>query len=114
MVHTGDFTYTSSTGYYTHHKDSSPDKIPFGSAFGCSGSKDGQARINLVGTPFAVNDTFTAGGYLPAGTATCSSNDQVVDIIGGGSCGWMVPTKANAQGDAASTGGWYLKLKLVA
>ncbi len=51
-------------------------------------SSTGRANIDLTGTPFAVNDTFVPDGYRPAGTATFSSDDQVVDLTGGGYCGW--------------------------
>jgi hypothetical protein len=114
LVDTGDFTYAKSSGYCSHNKANNPDRMPLGSAFGCESpsNADANAKIDLTGTPFAIDDTFTVGGYLPGGAATFSSNNQIVDITGGGYCGWNVPTKANAAGeDAAHRGGWYLKLK---
>jgi hypothetical protein len=114
MVHTGDFTFSTSTGYCGHHKSTSPDKIPFGSAFGCESpsNADARARIDLRGTNFAVDDNFATGGYIPAGRIVVSESNQVVDIYGGGYCGWTVPEAANQQGEeAASRGGWFLKLK---
>jgi hypothetical protein len=116
LIHTGDFKYSTSVGFVGHHKSTSPDKIPFGSAFGCESSfvKDGKARIDLTGTPFAIDDTFAFGGWQAAGDAVVSSNGQVVDIQGGGYCGWMVPANANKAGEEnASKGGWYLKVKLL-
>jgi hypothetical protein len=115
LINTGDFKYSNSVGYVGHHKSSSPDKIPFGSAFGCEApsNADGRAKIDLTGTPFAIDDTFVIGGYIPAGNAVLSSNGQVADISGGGYCGWNVPSKANQAGEqAASLGGWHLKVKL--
>jgi hypothetical protein len=114
MVHTGDFTYSTSTGYCGHHRDSSPDKIPFGSAFGCESpsNADARARIDLRGTNFAVDDNFATGGYIPGGRIVVSQSNQVIDIFGGGYCGWTVPEKANAAGEFnASKGGWFLRLK---
>ena len=103
-----------STGYCSHHKQNNPDRIPFGSAFGCESpfSQDGLARIDLRGTPFAIDDDFSHGGYESNGTASFSNDRQVVEIRGGGYCGWMVPTKAKQEGEVKShIGGWYLKLK---
>jgi len=88
--------------------------MPLGSAFGCQspGTADAKATIDLTGTPYAIDDTFTVGGSSPAGVSTFSSNNQIVTITGGGYCGWNVPTTSNTAGENAShRGGWYLKLK---
>jgi len=109
-INTGDFTYSKSTGQCSHYPNNK-FAVPYGSAFGCSGSADGSARIDLTGTPFAIADSFANGGYIPKGSATFSSNNQVVVINGGGSCGWETPSAANAAGEAnAAAGGLYLKV----
>jgi len=53
----------------------------------------GLANVDLTGTPFRVGSsvTWTPGGYMQSGTATRSSGDQIVDITGGGGCGWNGP-----------------------
>lgn len=72
------------------------------------------AKIDLRGTPYAVDDSFDFGGYCATGNVVFSGDNQVADIKGGGHCGWMVPTKANNAGEvAAHLGGWFLKLKLL-
>lgn len=114
LVHTGDFTYSESVGYCGHFKEL-PDKIPYGTAFGCESTNlaDGKAKIDLRGTGYAVDDKFSHHGYYSAGNATYSCNDQVVDLIGGGYCGWIAPVKCDGLEDKSHLGGWYIKLKKV-
>jgi hypothetical protein len=35
-----------------------------------------------------VASTFSVGGFVPNGSIATSSNGQVVDLTGGGFCGW--------------------------
>ena len=91
-VNTGDQVFSSLNGELNHSGGSLVVKsMPYGTAMGCNGSANGTANIDLTGTPFAVNDTFTPGGAGPSGSATFSSNDQVVQVTGGGFCGWNGP-----------------------
>ena len=47
-------------------------------------------NIDLTGTPFYVAaDEFSVYGYGACGTMEYSSGDQVVDLTGGGYCGWV-------------------------
>jgi hypothetical protein len=56
----------------------------------------GGANIDLTGTPFEVApDQFVAKGYLPNGTIQYSSGNQVVNVTGGGNCGWTGPLAAD-------------------
>jgi hypothetical protein len=106
LVDIGDQTFATSTGSLAHSGGSETvTSMPYGVAMDCKGggSHTGLANIDLTGMPFNVIDTFTVGGYIPAGTATFSSNDQVVNPTGGGYCGWITPTPwlynpFNAQG----------------
>lgn len=67
--------------------------MPYATAVGCkSGSANGTANIDLIGTPFAVDDPFALRGFRPVGSTTFSSNDQVVNATGGGFCGSNGPT----------------------
>ncbi|OJT18974.1 hypothetical protein BO221_36235 [Archangium sp. Cb G35] len=61
----------------------------FGEAGDCVGpnSSTGRANVDLRGTPFAVTATWATTGYAAKGGYTLSSNDQVVNVTGGGSCG---------------------------
>ena len=52
-----------------------------------TGTANGTANVNLQGTPFAVDDTFVTDDP-GIGGATFSQLDQVVDLTGGGGCGW--------------------------
>jgi hypothetical protein len=116
-VHTGDFTYSTSQGYVGHHNGSNPRQMPYGTAWGCESpnNADASARIDLTGTPFAVDDQWVTSGYMAAGRANLSANNQIVDIVGGGYCGWHIPKdaqNAGAEGEGAK-GGWHLKLKVI-
>ena len=63
----------------------------YATAMGCDGDlANGTANIDLQGTPFAVDDTFVTDD-LGIGSATFSASDQVVDLTGGGFCGWTPP-----------------------
>lgn len=112
-IHTGDWTYATNTGYVNHYT-SKPDRVPFGTAFGCQGPflADGVAKIDLRGTPYAVSDKFTFRGSSPAGSVNVSENGQVVILNGGGYCGWIAPDSA-ADDTQAHEGGWYLQLVLL-
>ena len=88
IVNTGDQLFSTSTGSLNHSGGATVViSMPYGTAFGCNGTANGTANIDLTGTPFAVNDTFTPGGAGPLGSSTFSSNSQVVQVTGGGFCG---------------------------
>jgi len=112
-IHTGDWTHATNTGYINHYKPK-PDRVPFGTAFGCEGTNkdDGIAKIDLRGTPYAVSDKFTNRGYMSAGSVKVSENGQVVDLRGGGYCGWIAPDEAKNE-TQAHEGGWYIQLVLL-
>ena len=106
LVNTGDYLFSTSTGYISHQNTS---RVPFGTARDCYnwGSSYGQANVDLRGTSFAVNDTWSLGGFQAAGTSNFSFNDQVVNVTGGGYCGWNHVT---GTGDPTA-GGFYLTLE---
>jgi hypothetical protein len=86
-----DYQFSQSTGYipgwnWTH--------VAYGSAGDCAGgwSQTGRANVNLMTLPFAVTATWQLSGYIPAGSATMSQNNQVVDATGGGICGGESPS----------------------
>jgi hypothetical protein len=114
FVHTGDFTYATSTGFYSHHGLEYGGKVPYASAFDCEGlnSSFGVAHVDLQGTPFAVDTAFEHAGCNSHGRSNFSVNDQFVVLEGGGFCGWICPRLADNE-TKATQGGWFLKLKLV-
>jgi hypothetical protein len=72
-----------------------PKYATYGSAADCYGigSQLGTANIDLHGTVFALGDaqTFSTGGFGPAGTQSVSADRQVVNLTGGGWCGGTGP-----------------------
>jgi hypothetical protein len=61
----------------------------FGEAGDCVAptSSTGRANVDLSGLPFAVSATWKTAGWYAAGGYTKSSNDQIVNVTGGGYCG---------------------------
>ncbi|WNG62104.1 hypothetical protein F0U59_50920 [Archangium gephyra] len=61
----------------------------YGEAGDCvaRGSSTGRANVDLRGTPFVVVSEWATTGYEAVGGFTRSSNDQVVNVTGGGHCG---------------------------
>jgi hypothetical protein len=92
QIDISDQRYSSSTGSLTHGA-TEVTSMPYGVAMDCLnlGSNQGVARIDLRETPLVVSDTFMTCGYYPAGSWTFSEEHQVVDLTGGGYCGWVQP-----------------------
>lgn len=70
--------------------------MPYATAFDCRGSlsQTGLANIDLTGTPFAVAaGALVIAGSSAAGAATPTPNGQVrvLNLTGGGNCGWNAP-----------------------
>ncbi len=85
-----DKTFSTSTGNLTH--GSTPvDRMSYAVAMSCDSSASGLANVDLRGTPFAVSGGFCQNGFNPVGDSTVSQNGQVVDVTGGGFCGWSAP-----------------------
>jgi len=89
---TGDLWHSSTTRGCTAYVTS----MPYGVAMDCvtDSSMTGVGKIDLTGTPFKVVDPFATGGFNAAGSATFSAGDQVVDLAGGGFCGFETPAPA--------------------
>ncbi len=113
LVDIGDQTFAASTGSLTHGDDE-VTSMPFGVAMDCLAnfSQAGVANIDLRGTPFAVADPFVIWGFNAAGSAELSSSRQVVDLTGGGYCGWIQPDPP-MDIPYNSTGGFRLDLKYI-
>jgi len=114
-INNGDYLYSKSVGHCSHHANANvTDMFPYGTAFDCEagGSHTGTGNINLLGTSFAVDDSFKHDGYVSGGTWEFSSSNQVVRLTGGGYCGWVCPVSCVNE-TQAFTGGWYIKLKFL-
>jgi hypothetical protein len=111
-VHTGDFKFSQSTGFESHHLDNNPNQQPYATAAGCEspGSMEAYAVVDLTGTKWAVNDSFQINGYLPGGESRKES-DQVYKLFAGGYCGWIAPSEISQDNGKVHAGGFYLQLK---
>jgi hypothetical protein len=85
-----DYTFSSSTGSVVHEMTT---QVPYGVARDCAqgGVPLGIANVDLRGLPFAVVPNWTLSGYIPYGMTTISAFNQIVNLTGGGSCGWNAP-----------------------
>ena len=98
-VDIGDRTFAPSTGSLTHPDEGlgnpTVTSMPYATAMACNSSaaSNGTANVDLRGTIFAVDDTWTPIGTTSAsfGGATFSAADQVVNVQGNGNCGWRTP-----------------------
>ncbi len=113
-VDVSDQTFSSSSGQLMHG-DTVVASMPYATAMDCvdAGSTTGRGNLDLRGTPFTVPPAqFRVHGHEAAGSATPSANEQVIDLLGGGLCGYIVP---EAPFDKAAPlnawGGFYLQLE---
>jgi GON domain len=108
----GDLAFASSTGSLLHSGSTTVTSMAYGVAMSCVAPNNaaGVANINLTGTPFRVTSTFATGGAAPAGTAAVSLGKQVVNLTGGGFCGWMMSAPALFNPFNPSPGMYHLQL----
>jgi len=113
VVDIDDLTFSTSTGEVNH--GGPVTTMPYAVAEGCSTEVDGVANIDLVGTPFKVIDPFCTKGANADGGVVFSSNDQVVDLTGGGYCGWTGPATDNGCVDNPQnkSSGFVLELEYI-
>ncbi len=110
-VDIGDLTFATSTGSL-NHGGTAVTSMPYGAAMSCvaPGNAAGVGNINLEGTPFQVGATFAVGGFIPAGAAVLSPDNQQVNLTGGGYCGWITPSPAAYNPFNPSPGDYRLQL----
>jgi hypothetical protein len=92
QVNIGDSRFSTSTGYVNYNSHYGPESYAVASDCIWYYSQQGNANVDLTGTPFYVNDTFVPQGYGQAGNSTFSQGNQVVDLTGGGYCGDNEPS----------------------
>lgn len=115
FVHIGDQTFATSTGRTEPGTAPTVTSMPFAVAMDCVDGmvRRGAANVDLRGTPFAVAaDAFVATGNSAGGSATYAARNQVVDLVGGGACGWIAPRSAPYD-PVNMTGGFNLPLLYV-
>ena len=115
-VDIGDKTFSSSTGGPLTHGITFTS-MPYGIAQDCrgSGSKLGSANIDLTGTPFEVADTFftegfNANGSVSPASVSPASPAKVVNLTGGGFCGWTKMSGARLDPHLTGVGAFVLDL----
>lgn len=102
VVDIRDTTHAQSTGTL-FYGITQVRSIAYGCAMDCNGDNraSGVANIDLTGTPFHVSEAQTwtiAGDRKLVGAATPGNGGQVVDITGGGGCGWAIPSPGLGNG----------------
>jgi hypothetical protein len=120
-VNIADQRFATSTGQLCHSSSASPcpagqlvTSMPYGVAFDClgAGSTAGVANLDLTGTLFGVVDTFVSRTFPPGpGGGATFVNPQVVNVTGGGFCGWTAP--ADLFNPSNTNAGWDLRLNLL-
>lgn len=94
IVDISDQTFSTSSGQLVHGGET-VTSMPFGVGMSCDATPSGVGNIDLTGTPFAVAaDEFLVGGAGSSGSAVYSSNNRVVNLSGGGYCGWICASPA--------------------
>ena len=114
IVDVDDQAYSTSSGMFDF-SGTHVTSMPFAAAMNCTNPvvATGIGNIDLQGTVFAVPpNSFALNGNAPAGSATYSANNQVVDLTGGGACGWIAPLVS--QPPLNMTGGASLPLQYLA
>ena len=104
----GDERFAVSSGSLNHSFGDVVTSMPFGVAMSC-GTDAGLANIDLTGTPFSIAQDFSAWGAGPNGGQTMAADRRVVDLSGGGFCGWVSTVDApyNPYNDAHA---WAIQL----
>jgi hypothetical protein len=103
-VDIADHTFATSTGQINlSGPPYSFDWRPYAYASDCRywpNAPNGQANIDLTGTPFIVSDTFSTFGWQAGGSATYSADShQVVKLVGGGHCGGFTADPVHPDGN---------------
>ncbi|MES9543045.1 GON domain-containing protein [Actinomadura sp. NPDC000600] len=113
-VDIGDLKYASSTGSLQHGGATTVTSMPYAVAMSCTSAPDGRANIDLRNTALKVDNTFGTRGLGATGTADIDPTAQVVNLQGGGFCGWIMPTPVRYNPFNPSPGMPNLKLDCAA
>ena len=116
QVDIGDKTFSSSTGGPLTHGITFTS-MPYGVAQACISGYNpaGTANIDLTGTPFQVADIFITEGFAAAGSVSPASVSPtspaaIVNLTGGGFCGWTKMSGAQTDPHFTALGTFVLDL----
>ena len=117
LVDISDQRFSTSTGQLTHGR-TEVTSMPYGVAMACTACKSagGRGNIDLRGTPFTVSpEQYIIGGWEFTGATIASSNNQVLDLVAGGCCGYITPApiELNVESPFNGWGGFLLQLEYV-
>lgn len=111
VVDGADYTFATSAGQLQHGPQPVTE-MPYAVAMACGLDEfAGVGNVDLRGTPFAVMGSACLGGFIPFGSSLWSEADQVVDITGGGYCGWASVTPNCGFTPQAGGEGFTLQLR---
>lgn len=107
-VDIGDQRFAISTGSLMHSGRTQVTSMPFGVAMACDMTTEGHANVDLYGTEFAVATTFV--GFGSPGNTSISPDSKLIELVGGGYCGWNAPANTPFNPFNA-THAWTLQLQ---
>jgi hypothetical protein len=98
---TSDQTFAVSTGSLMHLGTQEVTSMPLGVAMSCGGGS-ASAQVDVGGTPFHLENTFTIAGRAATGNASLWWSGQTIEMWADGDCGWVAPdfTPANPMNHA--------------
>jgi hypothetical protein len=109
LLNVSDQTFASSSGQLDH-AGTTVTSMPFAVAMSCDGTASGAGNIDLTGTGFAVAPNEFVHIGAQSGSASYSSGNKVVDLAGGGWCGWTAPGPNTGNPFNQAGGGFTLGL----
>jgi hypothetical protein len=107
-----DQTFASSSGDLMVYGVEHVKSMPLGIAMSCAGQwkSYGHARIDLIGSAFAIDSAWRVSGYLADGSDTLDNDGQTMALNAAGECGWNAPAQMSSLPTTVSDG-WVLQLR---
>ncbi len=91
QIDVDDLTFAASSGSVNHSGDLVTE-MSFGVAMSCTNGLLADARVDLTGTAFTVTSGWCTAGTAAGGQGIPADGGRVVEITGGGFCGWTAPS----------------------
>jgi hypothetical protein len=90
IIDIGDTTFAVSTGSAVHDRVTLTS-MPYGVAMSCGATA--KMNINLRGTPYRLETSFSFYGTKPETTTVFASDRKALDMTAKGTCAWVAPTE---------------------